>query len=377
MVAGSTTFAVTSGATGTPGSILHDQKLVQRLSHLLSREEQKSAQLDQQYGADVQALHELTIKVADYQQAVAAKQAAIATTQSELVAASIKAYVDGASANEGLTWFEANVNAAQAEQVYEDQVLGNLNQIDATLTREHLSLEGTLARETHQEALAAQETTQVHSLSVENNLEEIQTRDTLKRVTAQLATEIITYEISVATAAAWHHDATTIESAEEAAATVGGQAAANEVAAAVAHVYAEQRQRRVTGTAAGSHQGMEAVHAAESQIGVPYVWGGETPGEGFDCSGLTQWSWGRAGIYIPRTAAEQYYSMVHVPLDKLQPGDLLFYYNLDGDNEIDHVVMYVGSGPYGDQTIIAAAYTGTNIGFQQLFTYGLVGAGRP
>ena len=67
----------------------------------------------------------------------------------------------------------------------------------------------------------------------------------------------------------------------------------------------------------------------------------------------------------------------HVPLDALEPGDLLFYYNLDGDSTIDHVVMYVGSGPYGSQTIIQAPYTGADVQYAPLFTEGLVSAGRP
>jgi cell wall-associated NlpC family hydrolase len=107
------------------------------------------------------------------------------------------------------------------------------------------------------------------------------------------------------------------------------------------------------------------------------VWGGESPSIGFDCSGLTQWAWRRAGVYIPRTAATQYYALHHVPLSQLRPGDLLFYYNLDGDHQVDHVVMYAGSGPWGTNTIIAAAHTGTNIALAPLFTFGLIGAGRP
>ena len=61
--------------------------------------------------------------------------------------------------------------------------------------------------------------------------------------------------------------------------------------------------------------------AAQSQLGVPYHWGGESPGVGFDCSGLTQWAWGRAGVSIPRTAQEQYDAIAHVSLASLQPGD--------------------------------------------------------
>ena len=74
---------------------------------------------------------------------------------------------------------------------------------------------------------------------------------------------------------------------------------------------------------------------------MPYQWGGETPGVGFDCSGLTQWAWGQAGVGLPRTAAAQYDAITHVPLSALQPGDLVFWGDGGG---ISHVAMYVGGG---------------------------------
>jgi cell wall-associated NlpC family hydrolase len=110
---------------------------------------------------------------------------------------------------------------------------------------------------------------------------------------------------------------------------------------------------------------------------VPYEYGAESPGQGFDCSGLTQWAWGKAGVYIPRTAAAQWGALPHVPLSSLQPGDLLFYYNLDGDGTVDHVVMWVGNGVYGSQTIIQAPHTGQDVQYYPLFTEGLIGAARP
>jgi cell wall-associated NlpC family hydrolase len=133
----------------------------------------------------------------------------------------------------------------------------------------------------------------------------------------------------------------------------------------------------ISGSPTGNALGMKAFDAAKTQIGVPYVWGGEQAGVGFDCSGLTQWAWAAAGVSIPRTAADQWYGLRHVGLRSLQPGDLLFYYNLDGDNAVDHVVMYGGSGPWGTQTTIAADFTGTNIALQPAFTFGLIGAARP
>ena len=68
-----------------------------------------------------------------------------------------------------------------------------------------------------------------------------------------------------------------------------------------------------------------AIQAAESQIGVPYVWGGETPGVGFDCSGLVQWSWAQAGVQPPALSGAQFDATTQIPLADIEPGDLLFY----------------------------------------------------
>jgi len=115
--------------------------------------------------------------------------------------------------------------------------------------------------------------------------------------------------------------------------------------------------------------GAQAVAAAETQMGVPYVWAGSTPGQGFDCSGLTMWAWGQAGVSLTHSAADQYAETVHVPLSDLQPGDLLFY---DEGGTIGHVTMYVGGG-----AMIQAMETGTLIEITGIWTSGLVGAGRP
>ncbi|WP_181336143.1 C40 family peptidase, partial [Klebsiella pneumoniae] len=64
-----------------------------------------------------------------------------------------------------------------------------------------------------------------------------------------------------------------------------------------------------------------AVRHALTQLGVPYDWGGTTPGVGLDCSGLTQWAYREAGLDIPRLAQEQDIGQA-VGRDSLRPGDL-------------------------------------------------------
>jgi cell wall-associated NlpC family hydrolase len=63
---------------------------------------------------------------------------------------------------------------------------------------------------------------------------------------------------------------------------------------------------------------------------------------------------------------------------QLEPGDLLFYHFAhDGQGAISHVVMYLGSGPFGAETVIQAAEPGTNVSLGKIYLDGLVGAGRP
>ncbi|MEJ6019018.1 C40 family peptidase [Corynebacterium sp. H113] len=78
-----------------------------------------------------------------------------------------------------------------------------------------------------------------------------------------------------------------------------------------------------------------AVQHALSAVGTPYQWGGNQPGVGLDCSGLTHWAYGEAGVEIPRTAAEQAIGR-QVQADELLPGDLVVW---EG-----HVAMVIGDG---------------------------------
>jgi len=112
-----------------------------------------------------------------------------------------------------------------------------------------------------------------------------------------------------------------------------------------------------------------AVRAAESQIGVPYEWGAESPGHGFDCSGLTQWSWGQAGVSIPRTSQEQWAALPHVPMSAIVPGDLVFW---GSGGDATHVGIYVGNGD-----VVHAPSTGQDVQMVPIWSSGLMGAGRP
>jgi cell wall-associated NlpC family hydrolase len=124
-------------------------------------------------------------------------------------------------------------------------------------------------------------------------------------------------------------------------------------------------------------QGEAAVAAAKKFLGVPYVFGGAGKA-GVDCSGLTLLAWAAAGISLAHSATVQWEESRPVPLDQLQPGDLLFYHFAhDGTGAISHVVMYLGAGPFGVETVVQAAEPGTNVSFDGIYFDGFVSAGRP
>lgn len=83
---------------------------------------------------------------------------------------------------------------------------------------------------------------------------------------------------------------------------------------------------------------VKAVAVAKGQIGDPYRYGADGPGS-FDCSGLTQFAWKKAGVKIPRVASSQFARIKHkVSWKRLKPGDLVFFSGLG------HVGVYVGNG---------------------------------
>ena len=104
------------------------------------------------------------------------------------------------------------------------------------------------------------------------------------------------------------------------------------------------------GGVAASGRAAAAVAAARAAVGSPYAWGSTGPSS-FDCSGLTQWAYGRAGVSIPRTSQAQRGSGRQVSLGQAQPGDLVIY-----RSDASHVGMYVGNGQ-----VVHAPYPGARV----------------
>jgi peptidoglycan DL-endopeptidase CwlO len=115
-----------------------------------------------------------------------------------------------------------------------------------------------------------------------------------------------------------------------------------------------------------------AIRAAESKIGMPYVWGGESDAEGgYDCSGLVQWAFAQAGIKMPRTADIQAFTGWRLPYSQARPGDLLTWKNDPTFNGVSHIAIYLG-----DNKMVVAPHTGTDVQIQTVYMNNFWGAIR-
>ena len=328
--------------------------------------------------------------------------------------AAIEAYVtgDGLDSQVGAV-LNSSVNDAQSAAVYSDVVVHTLNAavnqlhvVSAKLAAERATQSRTLeaAAQAQRSAARARAVAQAATLNADS---------ALRQVKGQLYQLTIQREQELAAAAA-ARAAAALRAAEKAAAARAAKAAAAAAAAAKrAHANGGNTTVGTTsdtgggvnlsggggadgawpygpGTGGGqpgygqpldpvgtNTQGQQVVAAAESYLGVPYVWGGASR-QGVDCSGLAMLVWEAAGVDLLHGATIQDQESARVSLADIEPGDLLFYhFPNDGALPITHVAIYIGSGPYGTQTIIQAAEVGTNVAYYPMYWQGFVSVGQP
>jgi peptidoglycan DL-endopeptidase CwlO len=99
-----------------------------------------------------------------------------------------------------------------------------------------------------------------------------------------------------------------------------------------------------------SERAKVAVQTALDQIGDPYVYGATGP-DSFDCSGLTMYAWGAAGVALSHSSSVQSTQGTPVSISSLMPGDLVFYYS-----PVSHVGMYIGGGQ-----VVHAPHPGSSV----------------
>jgi len=385
--AGATTSTTVPGPAPNQSQINTTKSQVSQIETTLAQEEQQTSILDEKYDTaeqDVQsaqtALQTIATNLVHERSSVQADKRLVATD-------AVAAYVYGTPESGFASYFSQSATQNQERNQYTNQIVGNLSKDETSLLQSETVLQSQEAAQQSEASQAQSEAAQAKTLAQSNEQEATATKSTLSQVQGQLAQEVAAAAIQEAqqeaAAAAAARNAAAQQQAAAAAATaatvagaVGGSSSG--AAATTAADQAGGATGPVGGSASGGSAGMAAVQAAVSQLGVPYVFGGEQADVGFDCSGLVQWAWGQAGVTIPRTTETQWPALTHVSLDALEPGDLLFYQNLDNDGGlVDHVVMYAGSGPYGTDTVIQAPFTGSTVSYSPIFTEDLIGAARP
>ena len=108
------------------------------------------------------------------------------------------------------------------------------------------------------------------------------------------------------------------------------------------------RDSGMVGTPSNDRGADSAVRAALSRLGCPYVWGAEGP-DRFDCSGLVQWAYERAGIRLHRTTYDQINDGMPISPAQVRPGDLVFPH-------AGHVQLAIG-----DNLVVEAPYPGATV----------------
>ncbi len=321
---GTSTSTTLPGPAPNQSQINATQSQVAQIEGTLTQEEQQTSILDDKYNTAVQNLQNAQSALQTIGTSLVHERSAVDVDKRLVTTDAVSAYVYGTPETGFASYFSSSATDNEARNQYTDQIVGNLTRDEAALQRSEARLQ---AEEVQQQTVAAQaqqEAAQAKSLAQANEQEAAATKSTLGQVQGQLAQEVAQaaiheahQEAAAAAKAASQAQQQQAAAAAEAAATVAGAVGGSSSGAAATDAANQASGTTgttgpVSGSASGSGAGEAAVQAAVSQLGVPYVFGGEQPGTGFDCSGLVQWAWGQAGVSIPRTTETQWPVLQHV-----------------------------------------------------------------
>ena len=343
----------------------------------------QAAQVSSQLAADQSRIQAIDgqVQAADYhlsqlnQQIAATKaqqvkdQKYVDADRSQLRKQAINDYTRGGTSNQVTDMFSGNLNANGIQHEYSSIATGN---VTATIDRLHTA-ESQLAATTSslQSQKAQVEATQSQLSSEKHQAESAlsQAQATKNGLSAQLA-QAVAQELAAQAAAARSRAEATLAAAHKTVAqqqagsgggASSGGSSSGSSGGGSGYVPSTPAPPTLPGAAG-------AVQAAEGEVGVPYVWGGASPGTGFDCSGLVEWAYAQVGISLPHYSGAQYQMTAPISLGEIAPGDLLFY----GPGGDEHVAMYVGGG-----MMVEAPQTGYNVHITPIRTGdGFAGVGR-
>ncbi len=338
---------VLSSRLAAGDTISSDKAKAAAIEQELSAAQDRMSALGQQYDAAAARLQQINTNISNTKATIVSDHKQVGLDRQTLSKAAIDNYVTDGEANTQNPIFGSNDKTAGAASEYNQIAEGDLGEAVSTLHTAQNTLTAQESQLQNQQQ-SAQQQLQAEQSAIDANKQEVaEQQSALSQENGEIA-----------------H---LVAQAQEDAAAAAERASSQELRGYTSSYLSDAAPPP---TAPG---GQGAVQAAESQIGVPYVWGAESPrgsaDPGFDCSGLTAWSWGQVGVGLPHYSGAQMSDSTPVPLNDLEPGDLLFY----GPGGDEHVAMFVS----GD-TMIEAPETGESVHLTPIRLGGdFVGAGRP
>ncbi len=329
-------FVVVSPHPAGASNLSNDRAKAKVLLSQINRMNNEVGLLGQKYDDALIKLRKFNFEIADTKARVAAIEANENKGHRQLRADVVFAYVTNGSNEGDNPLFTKNASRVSAANVYSQLAAGNINATISNLKTDRIELieERGLLKDEDRNALSLA-LAAARSLHKGNVIEA-----NLKNSLAQDKGQIATF----------------VQQAEEAAAAASSSTL--------------NGAQPIAGFPAPPPDSVAniAIGAAESYLGVPYVWGGASKA-GVDCSGLVMLAYEAAGIDFPHYSGAMYEMTERVPLYDIEPGDLLFY----GPGGDEHVAMYVGHG-----LMIEAPETGQVVHITPIRLYGgFVGLGRP
>ena len=388
---------LTSATVANADSVDSQKQKVNQLADQLDNLQNRLGQLDEDYGAAQDRKDQLDQEIADSQARIAQQEARLGELAGVLGDIAVDKYVTGSAMDLSPLFSNA---AAYTEAEQKDSLSRLALDNGSGSTDEMLALAEDLAKEqdslSRKQQQVADLVSSLNSKLDEANKLEAEYQQKLSSAQADLGVAIEQERERRAEAAA----AAEIAKQQKQAADAAAAAAANNKKSSALAPTASPRGGGTGGATANtggspaaadpapaasggggdpggaspapsappvSSQAGIAVNAAMSQLGVPYQFAAESPGVAFDCSGLTKYAWGQAGVYLPHQSGAQYGSIPHITQGEVQPGDLIFY-----KSPIGHVAMYIGSG-----SLIHAPRSGDVVKVAAVDWSKVVGIGRP